>query len=108
MPGFPASWPDISAGADRCGCIARPSGWDLLRAPLNVLLVGPTLFLRLTGLACRWLGWRRLGTWLARRNLFVETNLARRMADLVLSDLLRLDDAPSRLARRHAERGSVS
>ena len=61
------------------GFVARHFGWrgslrlhrtavglDLLRAPLNVLLVGPTLFLRLAGLACRWLGWRRLGTWLAR------------------------------------------
>ena len=102
----------VRSYADACraripGFVARHFGWrgslrlhrsavglDLLRAPLNVLLVGPTLFLRLAGLACRWLGWRRLGTWLARRNLFVETNLARRMADLVMSELLRLDDAP--------------
>ena len=102
----------VTSYADACraripGFVARHFGWrgslrlhrtavglDLLRAPLNVLLVGPTLFLRLAGLACRWLGWRRLGTWLARRNLFVETNLARRMADLVVSELLRLDDAP--------------
>ena len=47
------------------GFVARHFGWrgslrlhrsaiglDLLRAPLNVLLVGPTLFLRLAGLAC--------------------------------------------------------
>lgn len=67
-------------------------GLDLLRAPLNVLLVGPTLFLRLAGMLCRWLGWRRVGAWLARRNLFVETDLARRMADLVLSELLQVDD----------------
>ena len=87
------------------GFVARHFGWrgslrlhrsaiglDLLRAPLNVLLVGPTLFLRLAGLACGWLGWRRAAGWLAARHLFVETDLARRMADLVLSELLRVDD----------------
>ena len=56
-------------------------GLDLLRAPLNVLLVGPTLLLRLAGLTCGWLGWRRAAGWLAACNLFVETDLARRMAD---------------------------
>ncbi|HEX6012204.1 MAG TPA: DUF6635 family protein, partial [Geminicoccaceae bacterium] len=63
-------------------------GLDLLRAPLNVLLVGPALFLRLAGAFCRRLGLGRLGGWLASRNLFVETRLSRRVADLVLDELL--------------------
>jgi hypothetical protein len=66
-------------------------GWDLLRAPLNVLLVGPALFLRLVGLACRGLGQKRVAHWLGTRNLFIETQVARRMADLMLRDLLQLD-----------------
>jgi hypothetical protein len=63
-------------------------GPDLLRAPLNVLLVGPTVLLRLAGWLCRRLGWRAAGHWLATRQLFVETDLARRMADLMLDELL--------------------
>jgi hypothetical protein len=100
----------IRAYADACRArvpefVARHFGWrgslrlhrsalglDLLRAPLNVLLVGPTLVLRLAGLVCGWLGWSRTATWLAGRHLFVETDLARRMAELVLSELLRVDD----------------
>jgi hypothetical protein len=66
-------------------------GLDLLRAPLNVLLVGPALFLRIAAALSRRLGLPRLADWLARRNLFVETRLARRVADLVLGELLRLD-----------------
>ena len=46
----------------------------------------------LPGLTCGWLGWRRAAGWLAACNLFVETDLARRMADSVLTELLRVDD----------------
>jgi hypothetical protein len=70
-------------------------GWDLLRAPFNVLLVAPALFLRLAALLLRRLGAVRLGTWLARRDLFVETRLARRIADLVIEELLRLGERPT-------------
>jgi hypothetical protein len=68
-------------------------GLDLLRAPLNVLLVGPALFSRIVAALLRRLGFTRLAAWLARRDLFVETRLARRVADLVLGELLRLDAA---------------
>jgi hypothetical protein len=67
---------------------------DLLRAPLNVLLVGPALFLRVAAALSRQAGLPRLGAWLAGRHLFVETRLARRVADLVLGELLRLADPP--------------
>ena len=68
-------------------------GWDLLLAPLNVLLVGPALFVRMPpGSADRWAcraspaGWRA-ATCSSRRGL------SRRIADLVLNELLGLDHA---------------
>jgi hypothetical protein len=106
----PASRDAVRAYAEACRVripdfVARHFGWrgslrlhasalglDLLRAPFNVLLVGPTLFLRLASQLCRWLGWRAAARWLATRQLFVETDLARRMADLVLCELLGAHD----------------
>jgi hypothetical protein len=69
-------------------------GLDLLRAPLNVLLVGPALFVRLAAMLVRWLGFRRTGAWLGSRDLFLETRLSRRVADLVFDELLRLEATP--------------
>jgi hypothetical protein len=69
-------------------------GLDLLRAPLNVLLVGPALFVRLAAMLARRVGLHQAGAWLARRDLFLETRLSRRIADLVLDELLRLDATP--------------
>ena len=70
-------------------------GWDLLRAPLNVLLVGPTLLLRLAALTARRFGLPRVARWLGSRHLFLETCVARRVAELVLTELLRVDlEAP--------------
>ena len=66
-------------------------GWDLLRAPLNVLLVGPTLLLRLAALTARRFGLPRVARWLGSRHLFLETCVARRVAELVLSELLQVD-----------------
>ncbi|MFZ1427317.1 MAG: DUF6635 family protein [Geminicoccaceae bacterium] len=63
-------------------------GLDLLLAPLNVLLVAPAFALRLGALLCRVFGQRSLGTALARRELFVETRVSQRVADLVLNELL--------------------
>jgi hypothetical protein len=68
-------------------------GLDLIRAPFNVLLVGPALFLKIAAALCRRIGLEGLGGWLARRNLFVETRLSQRVADLVLNELLGLEDA---------------
>jgi hypothetical protein len=84
-------------------------GLDLLRAPLNVLLVGPSLFLRLAGAGLRRLGLGRLGTWLQSRNLFLETRLSRRVADLVLVELLGLDEgAPGAVAWRERARHLIA
>jgi hypothetical protein len=74
-------------------------GLDLLRAPLNVLLVAPTLILRLAAVTARKLGWRHAHRWLAARNLFVETSLARRVADLMLGELLAVERDSASLPR---------
>ena len=66
-------------------------GLDLLRAPFNVLLVGPAFFLQLAARLLRLIGLKRAGNWLATRRLFLETRLSRRMAGLVFDELLDLD-----------------
>lgn len=66
---------------------------DLLRAPFNVLLVGPALFLRIIAVLLRRLRLESAARWLASRNLFVETRLSRRMADLILTELLGIREA---------------
>lgn len=66
-------------------------GLDLLRAPFNVMLVAPTLVLRLLAWVARRVNQPSAAAWLASRSLFVETSLARRIAELVLHDLLRID-----------------
>ena len=66
-------------------------GLDLLRAPFNVLLVGPAFFLQLAARLLRLIGLKRAGNWLATRRLFLETRLSRRMAELVFDELLDLD-----------------
>lgn len=68
-------------------------GLDLLRAPFNVLLVGPAFFLQLAARLLRLIGLKRAGNWLATRRLFLETRLSRRMAELVFDELLDLDKA---------------
>ena len=60
---------------------------------MNVLLVGPALFLRLLTLLCRLMGSPRLVDWLRRRDLFLETDLSRVIAELVMSEVLGLRNA---------------
>lgn len=66
-------------------------GFDLLRSPFNVLLVGPALFLKLFAMLAGWLGAKRLARWLATRRLFVETRISRRIGELVSGELLGLE-----------------
>jgi hypothetical protein len=66
-------------------------GLDLVRSPVNVLLVGPSLLLRLAAAALRTLRLEAAARWLATRRLVVETRLARRVAGLIAAELLGLD-----------------
>lgn len=78
-------------------------GLDMLRAPLNALLVGPALVVRLLAALSRVLRLKRLARWLATRRLFVETRLSRRIAHLIADELLDLDRAGDRAAAPTAQ-----
>src|SRR4051812_13660257 len=82
----------------------RALGFDLLRAPLNVLLVGPALSVRVLAWLCRCLGLLQMAAWLARRDLFVETELSRTIAGLILGELLGVTDASRPLPAGWRER----
>lgn len=81
-------------------------GWDILRAPLNVLLSPVLVLTRLAAWLCRRAGWRGGADWLARRRILLRTSVARRIEALIVTDLLDLplDDGaaardPQALAR---------
>src|SRR5687768_9591397 len=80
-------------------------GLDLLRAPFNLLLVGPALCLRLLASLARLVGLKGLSRWLSTRRLFVETGLSRRIAHLISTELLQLEgSAPGVPSPTWAER----
>ncbi len=65
-------------------------GLDLLRAPINVMLVIPTVLLMLLAGLLIAIGLRRFGLWLGDRNLFLQTAVAREIEWLIHTELLRL------------------
>ncbi|MDO6586774.1 hypothetical protein Q4543_14760 [Salipiger sp. 1_MG-2023] len=78
-------------------------GWDLLRAPLNVMLAPLHLLVMLMGLCARMVGLHRLGRWLASRQLLMKTAVARELELRLLGDLLQgAPLSPQGLARLDA------
>ena len=65
-------------------------GLDLLRAPANVALVPPYLAMQLGQAGLRRLGARKAARWLARRKLFLDTDVARELTFRLHRDLLEL------------------
>lgn len=63
-------------------------GWDLLRAPANLVLAGTTGMARLGGLAARSVGARRFGDRLGRFQVLLDTDVGREVAWRLHSDLL--------------------
>lgn len=63
-------------------------GWDLLRAPANLVLAGTTGMARIGGLASRSIGARRLGERLGRFHLMLDTDVGREVAWRLHSDFL--------------------
>lgn len=61
-------------------------GWDLLRAPVNVMLSPVFLLTRLLAWALSRLGARRAGAWLSARRVFLPSDLGR----MIQTDLLAL------------------
>jgi len=68
----------------------RALGLDLLRAPVNLLLVVPTVVLLASGALLSAAGARRAGAWLGQRNLFFETAVSREITWLIYTELLEL------------------
>ncbi len=64
-------------------------GWDMLKAPANVLLSVPTVGLKLGALAARGVGLARLSERLGGTNLFLDTAVARELRWRLVTDLLR-------------------
>ena len=84
----------------------RALGRDLLRAPVNVMLVLPQVVLLPAAAAlARRAGWRRAAEWLGSRQLLRETDVAREIAWLVHTELLRL---PYRQGRRESARDALA
>jgi hypothetical protein len=67
----------------------RALGLDLLRAPANLALAVPQVGLKLSAAAARGLGRRRAAAALDRRNLFLETAVARELRWRLMTELLR-------------------
>lgn len=65
-------------------------GWDILRAPLNVILAPVFLLTRLIAYLCEIIGLRRLSRWLARRRILLRTAVAGRVEALIVTDLMGL------------------
>lgn len=65
-------------------------GWDVLRAPLNVLLAPVFLLTRLIAYLCVLLRLHRVGGWFARRRILLRTAVAARVEALIVTELLGL------------------
>ncbi len=65
-------------------------GWDILRAPVNVLLSPILVLTRIHAYLCRRVGWRGTADWLSRRRILLRTSVARRVEVLIVTDLLDL------------------
>ncbi|NNU80280.1 hypothetical protein HMH01_07485 [Halovulum dunhuangense] len=71
-------------------------GWDVVRAPVNLLLSPLLVICRLAGHALRALGLRRAGGWLVTRNFLLRTDVARRLEIDIRREVLQLRAAPLR------------
>lgn len=65
-------------------------GWDVLRAPANVTVIGPTVALKLAALGARRLRAPRAAAWLGSRDLFLQTGVGREIDWLVQTEFLEL------------------
>jgi hypothetical protein len=65
-------------------------GWDIARAPANLVLAGPQIGLKAAAAAARALGAARLGAALGARDLLLETAVAREVEWLIRTELLEL------------------
>lgn len=69
-------------------------GWDMLRVPVNLFLTGPTAVLKATAVIAHRMGAGPLARWLDTRDLFLKTAVARRIEDLIRTELLGMPSDP--------------
>lgn len=60
-------------------------GFDLLRAPANVVLAPVFLVIQLMALIAGAIRWRKASVWLSQRQIFLETNVSQQVAKRVLA-----------------------
>ncbi|MBK1634913.1 hypothetical protein CKO19_04120 [Rhodovulum adriaticum] len=65
-------------------------GWDILRAPVNVMLSPVLILARLSGWAAGQLGARRVAGWLLSRRVLLPTAVAKATERAIMVDLLEL------------------
>jgi hypothetical protein len=80
-------------------------GWDLARAPLNIVLGLPHTLLRLTTAGARRLGAKRIAAVLGERNLLLRTRVAKEIGWLLCAELLEL---PCREAERESRHDALA
>jgi hypothetical protein len=83
----------------------RAAGFDLLRAPANVVLVVPYLVLQLVSVGLDRIGATHAAGWLWCRKLFLDTDVARELTWLLHKELLEL---PYHDGVRSAERDGLA
>lgn len=74
-------------------------GWDILRAPMNVVLSPILVLTRIAAYLCRHARWRSGADWLASRRILLRTTVARRVEACVVTDLLQLPLAQGAVTR---------
>jgi len=60
-------------------------GFDLLRAPANVLLAPVFLVIQLSALIARAIRWHKASIWLSQRQIFLGTNVSQQVAKRVMA-----------------------
>ena len=80
-------------------------GWDIARAPLNLLMAGPQVGLHVAAISARRLGASAMSDRLQRRRLVRQTAVAREVAWRIHTELLEL---PMRDGRRVATRDALA
>ncbi len=82
-------------------------GWDMLRAPFNILIALPYVLIRLTGTLLRGVGLRRAGDWVLARPILLRTAVAARVEALIVTEVLgELPIVQTDAAPRDAETGA--
>ncbi len=102
VPGFVARHYGL-AGALRLH--RRAVGLDIVRAPVNLVLIAPAIAATLGGAALARAGAGRPAAWLRDRRLFLQTDVAREIEWLIYTELLVL---PRHETERRAQRDALA